>query len=120
MTKWKSIASAKDYKIALNRINDLMNQRRTDDVHNELNLLSFLVEAYETKFHPIPDASPLEVIKFAMKMKGLKQQDLIPILGTKGNISKILSGQRNVQLDHIRPLSLLLGVPVDALIPKVG
>lgn len=118
MTKWKSLATKADYNAAIDRINDLMDVKRTDVVHNELNLLSFLIEDYESKFHSLPDASPLEVIRFAMEMKGIKQQDLIPILGTKGNVSKILSGKASIQLEDIHPLSLLLGIPVDALIPK--
>ena len=40
------------------------------------------------------------------------------ILGTKGNVSKILNGKANIQLEDLKPLSLFLGIPVDALIPK--
>lgn len=118
MTKWKSLASEADYNAAVDRVNDLMDVKRTDALHNELNLLSFLIEDYEGRFHSLPDASPLEVIRFAMEMKGIKQQDLIPVLGTKGNVSKILSGKASIQLNDIHPLSLLLGIPMDSLIPK--
>lgn len=81
-------------------------------------VFSFLVEKWEVEHLPLPDASPVEVIKFAMEMKGIRQQDLIPVLGTKGNISKILNGKANIHLEDIQPLSSILGIPVDALIPK--
>ncbi|MDQ3015491.1 MAG: hypothetical protein M3Q56_11135 [Bacteroidota bacterium] len=118
MTRWSSLATKADYKAAVARINALIDVKRTDAVHNELSLLSFLVEDYEEKSFPMPDASPLEVIRFAMAMKDIKQQDLIPVLGTKGNVSKILSGKANIQLADIQPLSVLLGIPIEALIPK--
>jgi transcriptional regulator with XRE-family HTH domain len=51
-------------------------------------------------------------------MKGIKQKDLIPILGTKGNVSKILSGAAKIQLEMLDPLAQFLGIPVEALIPK--
>ena len=118
MTKWKALKSKADYKAALRRINELMDVKRNDAVHNELNLLSFLVQQYEEAFHPMPDASPHEVLRFAMEMKGIKNQDLIPLLGTKGNVSKILSGKANLQLEDVHPLSEFLGIPLEALIPK--
>ncbi len=118
MATWTKIKSEGEYKNALNRINELMDAERTDAVRNELGLLSYLIEEYEEEVYPMPDASPLEVIKLVMEMKGIKQQDLIPILGTKGNVSKILRGNANLQLADIHPLSTLLGIPVEALIPK--
>ncbi|HZV70665.1 MAG TPA: hypothetical protein VFG10_14020 [Saprospiraceae bacterium] len=118
MTKWKNFSSKADYKSAVRRINELIDLKRTDAIHNELSLLSFLIEDYETEHLALPDASPVEVIKFAMEMKGIRQQDLIPVLGTKGNVSKILNGKANIHLDDIQPLSSILGIPVDALIPK--
>jgi HTH-type transcriptional regulator / antitoxin HigA len=118
MTKWKSFVSKADYKSAVRRINEIIDFKRTDAIHNELSLLSFLVEEYEAEHLALPDASPVEVIKFAMEMKGIRQQDLIPVLGTKGNVSKILNGKANIHLEDIQPLSSILGIPVDALIPK--
>lgn len=120
MAKWRRLASKADYKKAIDRINELMDHTRSDAVQNELTLLSYLVEEYEEQYFPIPDASAQDVIKFMMEMKGIKQKDLIPLLGTKGNVSKILSGAAKIQVDMLAPLSSLLGIPVEALIPKKG
>lgn len=118
MTTWKRITSETAYMKVVRRINELMDVERTDAVLNELSLLAFLMEEYEIIAHPIPDVSPAEVILYMMDTKGLKHQDLIPILGTKGNVSKILSGKANLHLKDIHPISTLLGIPVEALIPK--
>ena len=96
-----------------------MDQRKTDVIQNELTLLSYMVEEYEEQHFLIPDASAQDVIKFMMEMKGIKQKDLIPLLGTKGNVSKILSGAAKIQVDMVGPLSSFLGIPVEALIPKM-
>ena len=118
MAKWRMLASKADYKKAVDRITILIDHTRSDAVQNELSLLSYLVEEYEEQHFPIPDASPQVVIRFVMEMKGIRQKDLIPILGTKGNVSKILNGAAKIQLDMLGPLSSLLGIPVEALIPK--
>ena len=117
MATWNKIASPKEYQTALQRVDELIDVDHTEATHNELMLLSYLIEEYEDDQYPIRDASPLRVLKFMMKMKGIKQLDLIPILGSKGNVSKILSGKAKLQLEAIYPLSTFLGIPVEALIP---
>lgn len=118
MAKWRRLASKADYKKAVDRINELIDMERSDEVHNELTLLSYLMEEYEEQYFHMPDASAQEVMKFVMDMKGIKQKELIPVLGTKGNVSKILSGAAKIQVDMLSPLSSLLGIPVESLIPK--
>ncbi len=118
MTIWRTLTSNEDYNTAVKRIDAILDIERTVVEENELSLLEFLIEEYEAEHYPMPSASPLEVLKFMMEMKEIKQQDLIPILGTKGNVSKILSGKAKLQLDDIQPLSILLGIPMDTLIPK--
>lgn len=120
MAKWQTIKSKMEYLIVQSRINELIDAPRTDTVHNELSLLGYLVEEYEEEYHTIPDSSPLEVIKFIMEMKGIKQKDLIPILGSKSTVSKILNGSAKMQLEMIQPLSAFLGIPQSSLIPKLA
>jgi HTH-type transcriptional regulator/antitoxin HigA len=38
-----------------------------------------LIEAYDEEHHPIPDASPVELIKFLVEQHGLSQADLSEI-----------------------------------------
>jgi HTH-type transcriptional regulator / antitoxin HigA len=120
MATWTQLRSKKDYKAALDRVNALIDIRRSDAQQNEFLLLSYLIEEYEGRHMPMTDASPREVIQFMMDMKGLKQKDLVPLLGTKGYVSKILNGSAAIPLDSIDTLSRLLGIPVEALIPKSG
>ncbi len=117
MAQWKKLESESDYEAAVDRVNIILDADRTDEIQNEIMLLSYLIEEYDTVHYPMPDAAPHEVIKFMLDMKDLKQKDLIPILGTKGNVSKILSGAAKLPLESLSPLSKFLGIPVEALIP---
>lgn len=119
MVVWKKLKSKKDLKMALQRVEELMNAKRTHEIINELTLLSYLIEEYEKIHFAIEDAHPHEVIAFAMEMKGLKQKDLIPLLGSKGQVSKIMNGSRNLQLHQVSQLSEFLGIPAEALIPRL-
>lgn len=118
MTKWTKLSSRKEYKAAMNRIDQLIDVKKTDVLQNELLLLAYLIEEYEQQHTPMPDAQPHEVIRYALNMRGLKQKDLIPILGSKSNVSKILSGSVKLGTNQLSALSSFLKIPVESLIPK--
>lgn len=85
---------------------------------DELELLMMLIEKYEEEHFPPIDLDPLEVIKVRMRDLSLKQKDLVPAIGNKGNVSKILKGERSLSISQIRKLSYVLKVPVDLLVGK--
>jgi len=70
-----------------------------------IELLTVLIEHYEAEHHPIPDASPIEVLQYLMEQNGLRQRDLVPQLGSEANVSLILSGKRSLTKEHIAKLS---------------
>ena len=60
-------------------------------------LLLTLTEAYEEQNQKSSSAgSPLEYLKAAMEHRGIKQVDLLPLLGSSGVTSEILSGKRQI------------------------
>lgn len=58
MATWNKIASPKEYQTALQRVDELIDVDHTEATHNELMLLSYLIEEYEDDQYPIRDASP--------------------------------------------------------------
>ena len=58
-----------------------------------------------TERFPIKESSGIDVVRFLMNQNGLKQKDLIGILGGKSSVSEILHGKRLLNLQHIRALS---------------
>ena len=45
-------------------------------------------------------SDPIEAIKFYMDERGLKQRDLIPMIGSRSKVSEVLSGSRSLDDAH--------------------
>jgi HTH-type transcriptional regulator/antitoxin HigA len=71
-----------------------------------IELLIVLVESYESKHDPLPDAGPLDIIRHLMEAQNLRQKDLIDVFRTESIVSDVLNGKRELTKDHIRRLSL--------------
>jgi HTH-type transcriptional regulator / antitoxin HigA len=68
-------------------------------------LLVALIEAYEEEHHPVPDASPVEVLRALMEASNLRQKDLVPIFGSESIVSEVLHKKRDLNKTHIEKLS---------------
>jgi HTH-type transcriptional regulator/antitoxin HigA len=82
-----------------------------------IELLSLLVERYESQRYPIPAADPVTVLRFLMDQNGLSQRDIVQdIGGSESLVSMIMNGQRNLTVDHIRNLSAQFHVSASVFI----
>lgn len=70
-----------------------------------IELLTLLIERYETEHYPVPDADPIEVLRFLLDQNGLSQRDIAEELGGESTVSLVLSGKRRLNRDHIARLS---------------
>jgi len=111
----KPIKTENDYNITLQRIDELMDAKPNTNEFDELDILVTLVEVYEEKFYKIDAPDPVSAIKFRMEQDNLKQKDLIPALGDKSIVSKILNGQRKLTVDMIRSLHEQFRIPFESL-----
>ncbi|MES2428675.1 MAG: helix-turn-helix domain-containing protein [Bacteroidota bacterium] len=111
--KWKVLKTESEYKIALKRTIELFNADENTPEGDELDLLLLLVKDYEDRHYHIPDPDPLEVIKLKLEEKGLKQKDLIHIIGSKSYVSQILSGKKELTLKMVKGLHQYLGISAD-------
>lgn len=100
----------------LDRLVDLPNL--SDGQQDYLDVLAGLIKEYEDAHHPMPPTSGVEVLIFLMEEHGLRQADLVPVLGSKSLVSEILQGKRKLNLNHIRQLSQHFKVPADAFIER--
>ncbi len=102
-----------DYEAALARVEAIFGAEPGSPEFDELEVWGTLIEAYEREHHPIAPPTPLEAIEFAMDQKGLRRQDLVPLLGSKSRVSEILNGKRPLTLAMIRALHKGLGIPAN-------
>jgi HTH-type transcriptional regulator / antitoxin HigA len=83
-----------------------------------LELLALLIEKYEKEGHHFTRPNPLEMIAFRLNELGLKQSDLVPMIGSKGRVSEVMAGKRGLTIPMIRRLSRGLGIPIQLLVEE--
>ncbi len=111
----KPLKTEKDYKKALNRIDELFNAKPNTQEGDELEILITLVEAYEQKHYTIEAPDPIEAIKHVMESQGLKQVDVVNIFGSRSKTSEILNKKRKLSLKMIRKASEIFNIPAKIL-----
>ena len=114
--KIKPLKTENDYEEALSRINKLMDAAPDSADGDELDVLTVLVENYETIHHSIDTPDPIQAIHFQMEQFGLKDKDLIPYIGQSGRVSEVLAYKRKLTLPMIRKLEAGLNIPTKCLI----
>ena len=116
----KPIKNKKQHQSYLTRAYDLMqlelkpNSKESD----ELELLSILIEEYETKQFPIDAPNPIDAIMFRIDQLGMKKSELNKILGSRSRVSEVFSGKRKLSLSMIRKLNNHLNIPAEVLIKE--
>ena len=70
-----------------------------------IELITLLVERYESERFPIPQTEPVDVLKFLLDRNSLSQRDIARELGSESTVSLVLSGKRQLNRDHIAKLS---------------
>ncbi|WP_434636180.1 DNA-binding protein [Sulfurimonas sp. NW7] len=111
----KPIKNEQNYNDTLQKIEALMGATPNTPEMDELEVLTTLVEAYEEQHYKIDAPDPIEAIKFRMEQEGLKQKDLVSIVGSKSRVSEILNKKRKLTIEMIRNLHKQLHIPVESL-----
>lgn len=114
----KLIHTEADYQAALQRIRVLWEADPGTPEADELEILVLLVSKFEEEHYPIGEPDPIDYIKIRMEELGLRQEDLVPYLGNKGNVSKVLNRKRSLSLEMIRKLHRGLRFPLEVLITE--
>jgi len=85
-----------------------------------IELLTLLIERYEAERYPVPDADPIDVLRFLLDQNGLSQRDIAAELGSESTVSLVLSGKRRLNRDHIARLSRRFHVSPSVFFGNVG
>ncbi|MGZ0017158.1 helix-turn-helix domain-containing protein [Yeosuana sp. AK3] len=110
------IRNEKDYQKTLDRLEDIFDAKKGTEEGDELEILSILIDRYETENFPIGMPDPIEAIKFRMEQMGMNQNDLAEVVGFKSRVSEILNKKRKLTLNMIRKLNTHLHIPTDVLV----
>ena len=110
------IRNEKDYQKALKRLEEIFDAKKGTEQGDELEILSILTDRYENENFPIGMPDPIEAIKFRMEQMGMKQKDLLEVVGFKSRVSEILNKKRKLTLGMIRKLNSKLHIPTEVLV----
>ena len=111
-------ASEADYDALVAALDELLVIVGDDEDHPLASLggaMGDLLEAYDERQRPMPQASDVEVLRYLMQEHRLSQADL-PEVGAQSVISEILGGKRQLNLRQIRALSERFGVSADVFL----
>ena len=93
----KPILNEEDYSVAEAEFNALMSQKElTVEEETLLDLWALLIEQYESKYYPIPQATPQDILLHLIKDREIKQVELVGVIGSKGVVSEVVNGKRAI------------------------
>ena len=105
------VTSEEEYDRALVAIEKLMAcKNRLPEQTAILNLLVALVEDYESIYYPMELSSPYEILEHLMESGGIKQANLVGILGSRGVVSEVVNGKRSISKAQAKALGAFFHV----------
>ena len=118
----KVLRTESDYTSALDTIERLIDFDPDPGSHeaDELELLTLLVQDYESRPFPTSLPDPIDAIQFRMEQQDLTQRDLVPYIGSRSKVSEVLSGKRPLTLSMIRALHSGLEIPAKVLLQEAS
>jgi HTH-type transcriptional regulator / antitoxin HigA len=98
----------------LMRLDELTDSSREEQELAEL--LTVLIDEYETRRYPIPKASPQQTLRHLMEARDLTQKDLWKVFRSKGVASEVFHGKRAISRAQAKRLADFFHVGVELFI----
>jgi HTH-type transcriptional regulator/antitoxin HigA len=112
----RPIKTPADHRAALEQIERLMDARPGTPAGDRLDILTTLVEQYESRNEPIEPPDPIDALRYHMESRGLTRRDLEPMIGSRARVAEVLNRRRALTIEMIRRLHAELGISADVLI----
>lgn len=80
------------------------NKSKTPEEKVLYKLLVTLIEAYETENYPMDEATPHEILQHLMESSGIRQADLVGVIGSSGVVSDVVNGKRSISKAQAKAL----------------
>lgn len=79
-------------------------------------LIERLIQDYDDKHHPLPAVPPNRAVRILMEQRGLRQADLVEAIGSRAQVSDVVSGRRGISKAQAKRLAEFFHVPADLFI----
>ena len=114
------IRTEAENELMLEKVEALMErgEKRSPEEERLLELMARLVEDFEARAYPLRGQStPGEMLAYMLEKRGLKQVDLLPVLGcSKSFVSEMVSGRRGIGIGNAKKLAAFFEMPVELFI----
>ncbi len=116
--KLKPIKNNKEYQTMLDWVDIEFDNLppKNSERGEQLQIALLLIKSYEDEHFPIPTPDAIAAIKLKMLEKGIRNKDLVEIIGSKGYISAILNKRKPLTLEIAKIFHKELGVPANILL----
>lgn len=112
----RPIKTKADHRAALKEIERLMDARPDTPAGDRLEILTTLVDLYESKNEPVEPPDPIDALLYHMESRELTRRDLEPFLGSRARVAEVLNRRRALTIEMIRKLHEGLGISAEVLI----
>lgn len=112
----RPIKTKADHRTALKEIERLMNAKPGTSAGDRLEILTTLVDHYESQHEPVEPPDPIDALLYHMESRGLTRRDLEPYLGSRARVAEVLNRRRALTIEMIRKLHVGLGISAEVLI----
>ncbi len=112
----RPIKTEADYESALERLEEIFGALPGSKEGDEVEILSILIDKYESENYPIDFPDPIEAIKFRMEQLDYSSSELIEIFGQASRVSEVLNRKRKLSLNMIRRITDQMQIPLEVLI----
>lgn len=100
----KSKTQYKEYCKILEKL--LESKPKSKNVTDEIELLTVLIEMWDTKYNSFEDNNPIEILQYLMAERNMKPNDLVKVLNvSKSLVSEILSCKKGISKQVVRKLA---------------
>ncbi len=116
----RPIKSEEDLEATQEMVNHLLDKPQlTEEESDYLDVLGMLIYKYEKDLDIVPDIYGVELLKFLLEERNLKQKDLVSIFKTESIVSDVLNEKRQLTTRHIQELAEFFDVSPAVFFPRL-
>ncbi|MGK7913113.1 MAG: type II toxin-antitoxin system HigA family antitoxin [Synechococcus sp.] len=104
------LKTEQEYQQAMAALESMMSGALTPEQSDLFDLLTILIEKYEDEHYPIDEATPHQVLQHLMEENGIKQAQLVGVIGSSGVVSEVVNGKREISKNQAKALGEFFSV----------
>lgn len=101
----KVIETEKENEAAIALSEELVHRQRSPEEDTLLELLVTLIEKFEDEHYQLNAATPQSILQHLIEARGIKQEDLVGVIGSRGVVSEVVNGKRSISKSQAKALA---------------